>query len=229
MLLGATFLCSLTAHGAVWPFPPPLDKIVELSDIIFKATVVTTIPSLTKGPDDYYAGDCGEHTTLFKVISVLKGTVRGSTLTFTYNNGFPEINYIPPQYRFLPGQTYLICAERTANPEVFQPISMGPTQGPRHTVTLCRDANPVGAKSYKETLCAELIAQLQGHDSVAVLAVMSELDRLSGGPEYRATTDFDRVEVLAAMQGLTKSPNPTIAHAALRMIGNGNETTERHR
>jgi len=216
ILLFSSLLFGSSAQGYIVGSSPPLDKIIELSDIIFKGTAINSVSQAQSGFPGFPYFPAEE--TQFKVFSILKGSLPGATAKFRHYTA-PGVIDAPQYYPIKIGQTYLVCAKRTDTADVFQQLWTYPTSGPDGSVVVCANANLVAAKTFKEALCSELIGRLQGTDNKDVLNVIGQLDELSGGLESWATSDFDRKEVLAGMHGLMANPDPDVAQAALHVVG----------
>ena len=164
ILLAVLILLDDPAQGYVVQGPPPLDKIIDQSDIIFKGRVLSSADWKGKGLEPIIG--FGVQKTEFKVISVLKGASSGDSVKFLHYDGH-GIMFEPQYYRFDLGRTYLVCAKRTEEPAVFQQLWTDPTEGPDGAVVLCADDKPALPKAYKEVLCSELIGQERRYQSKA--------------------------------------------------------------
>ena len=127
--------------------------------------------------------------------------------------------YTPQFYHFEPGRSYIVCARKTVAGAMQTRLS--------HTVKMdlgvlrCRDQRPVTARTLPEIYGTELIALRDSPEPGDVLYAIQQWDGMSDKPEGSATTDFSRIDVLAAVHGLISRPEPEIAQAAIRLVGAG--------
>ena len=201
-----------------------LDQLAEDSDVIFKGKVIEgkTVQ------DEWFKHITGfaAHETLFKIISQVKGEVASSEVIFRHYDkkpdGFGIGSYSPQHYHFEQGKTYIVFADKTATgvrqtkPDHGMKMDLG--------VLRCRDERPVTAKTLIEIYWEELIALRDSAVPDDVVYAIRQFDEMSESPGrsgYSDTKDFSRIEVLSAVRGLISRPEPEIAQAAIRLIGDG--------
>ena len=92
------------------------------------------------------------------------------------------------------------------------------------TEVSCKPPTPKplrGGSTVTEAVWGELIAELNSPDRALVLKTIQLLDEMSDGPPM-GVRDFDRSEVLAAIQPLIGAKNIVIATAAIKVFGTDN-------
>ncbi|HEV7402742.1 MAG TPA: HEAT repeat domain-containing protein [Chthoniobacteraceae bacterium] len=222
--LRVVFFCLLAASRApgylVGP-PVNLDKLAAEADLVFKgealADATVEDESFRKTPG--YA----VHETRFKIISNLKGDA-GGELAFRHYDEDKEgliMMYTPQFYHFAVGQTYIVFAHKTA--AGAQQVRMSHTGKMDLGVLHCRDKGPVAEKALPAIYWTELTSLRASPAPADVLYAITQLDEMSdvADDHYSHTSDFSRVEVLAALRPLMTRPEPEIAQAAIRAIGWG--------
>jgi hypothetical protein len=215
---------SMMASGYLVGPALTLDQMAEESDVIFKGEAIESKPV----QDEWFKDIPGyaARETRFKIISQIKGEAGSGEVRFRHYDekadGHGIESYNPQFYHFEPGKTYIVFADKTAN---------GARQTkPDHTTKMdsgvlrCRNERPVTAKTLPELYWSELMALRDSPVVDDVVYAIRQLDEMSESPgrrEYGGAKDFSRIEVLSAVRNLISRPEPEIAQAAIRLIGDG--------
>jgi hypothetical protein len=201
-----------------------LDQLVEESDVIFKGEAIEGKPVQDEWFKDIPGYEARE--TRFKIISQIKGEAGNGEVLFRHYDQKADysggLSYSPQLYHFEPGRTYIVFADKTANGN--RQTRLSHTMQQDLGVLRCRDERPVTAKTLREIYWAELIAMRDSPVADDVVYAIRQLDEMSDSPGRREigdATDFSRIEVLSAVRGLISRPEPEIAQAAIRLIGDG--------
>ncbi|HEV2269311.1 MAG TPA: HEAT repeat domain-containing protein [Steroidobacteraceae bacterium] len=105
--------------------------------------------------------------------------------------------------------------------EIYGQLSKSPTVLDR-SVLQAADAKPLrGGSTITKAVWGELVAELNSPDEALVLKTIQLLDEMSDGPPM-GVRDFDRSEVLVAIQPLIGAKNIVIAAAAIKVFGTDN-------
>jgi hypothetical protein len=217
-----------TAKAYLVGFALPLDKLAEQSDFIAKVQAVQTDETKDEAFTDYTNQGFGVFATKLKVISVLKGDASLTEISFRHYddkpNGFMGRMFSPQVYHFVPGQCYLLFAKKSDDPKVFRTFALNHTTQMDQGLIRAADAAPLAKDStVKEAIWHELNGLAASKDPADVTYAIAHFDTLSS-PDQRAASgkeDFPRKDVLAAISPLFADPNPTIASAALNVVGRG--------
>jgi len=226
----ATFLacllaCAGMAHG--YPVGPAasLEMLTLEADIIFKGTAVSSGPA----QDDWFKPYHGFviRETQFKVISIIKGKKLGDKLMFRHYDGDPQQPYgrmfEPQHYHFEPGRTYVVFAAKGGPAGIFRQLWMYHKTKADQGVLLCVGDKPVNGKTVEEVLWSELVAMLASARADDIVYAIGQLDQMSADQgRWDGVSDFDRKDVLAAVQRLLASREPKIAQAAITLVGSHN-------
>jgi hypothetical protein len=214
-------LCAGIASGYLVGPAVSLEKLTAEADIIFKGTAVSSGPA----QDDWFTPYQGfvVRQTQFKVISVIKGQGLGGRLSFRHydENPQPQGRFFQPQYyHFEIGRTYIVFAKQGGSAGVFRQLWMNHTCKEDQGVLRCANDKPVDRKTIKEGLWAELTAMLTSGEVPDVIYAIGQLDQMSGKQAgFDGTSDFSRMDVLAAVRGLMTDGDPKIAQAAIGVVG----------
>ena len=201
-----------------------LDQLAEESDVIFKAEAIEGKPV----QDEWFKDIPGyaARETRFKIISQIKGGAGSGEARFRHYDenadGLGLGSYNPQFYHFEPGRTYIIFADKTATGT--RQIRLDHTMQMDSGVLRCRDDRRVTAKTLHEIYWTELIALRDSPMVDDVVYAIRQLDEMSESPgrrEIGGAKDFSRIEVLSAVRGSISRPEPEIAQAAIRLIGDG--------
>jgi len=220
MILAGLMLGAGVTQG--YPVGPAvsLEKLTVEADIIFKGTAVSGGPV----QDDWFTAhqDFVVRQTQFKVISVIKGQGPGGRLAFRHYDEDPQPqgrSFQPQYYHFEIGRTYIVFAKQGGSPGVARQLWMNHTCKEDQGVLRCANDRPVDRTTIKEVLWAELTAMLTGGEVSDVIYAIGQLDQMSGKAGFDGTSDFSRTDVLAAARGLMTDGDPTIAQAAIGVVG----------
>lgn len=192
------------------------------ADIIFKGTVISSAPVR----DEWFRWNVGfaARETRFKVISVLKGNLPGTTFLFRHfaspeESRHPGGNY-PRYYEFKPAKSYLIYTKMAKG-------EAGIYRQLRHNFSfggalLCLDSRPLTNRTLKDALWSELQILLSDTDTANVMYAIRRLDEMSredAGDEWRI---FDRAEAVVPVHSFMTSDNPELARLAITFVGTHN-------
>ena len=222
--LACLTLSAATAHAYPVGMPVSLEDLTQQADLVFKGTVLSSSP-VEDGSFKQHSGFVVRETQ-FKIISTIKGDHSGDTFLFrhydTEDQGWGRM-FQPQYYHFEPGRSYLVFAKKDEADGVFRQLWMSHTLKEDQGVLLCPNDEKVEEKTVKEAVWNELVTMLAARNMTDVAYAVRQLDEMSGGPYLlNSLSDFDRKDVLAAVQGLMASPDPKIAHAAIRLVGSHN-------
>jgi HEAT repeat protein len=220
------FCCLVSVTGAhAYLVGPPvnLDKLEAKSELVFKGEAIASAAV----EDESFRKETGYavRETRFKIISNIKGDAGGELAFRHYDEAKPDgmfvMMYTPQFYHFDPGQSYIVFAHKVA--AGAQQVRMSHTGKRDLGVLRCRDRRPVTEKTVAAIYWAELAALRESPAPADVLYAIRQLDEMSDVADDRFghTSDFSRVEVLAALRPLLTRPDPEIAQAAIRAIGAG--------
>ena len=229
VVAGLFFAYTNAVLGYLVTAPLSLDKLTAEADMIFKGTTVSSEPV----QDDWFKLRQGfvAQETQFKVISVIKGDTLVEKLLFRHydESPVPQGRMFQPQfYHFVPGRTYIVFAKQTGTAVVFRQLSASHTGKKDQGVVWCSDNNPVTAKTVKEVLWNELTASLNNASVSNVIYGIRQLDQMSSGDQggrwhaFDSTQDFDRSDVLTAIQNLMTNQDSAIAQSAITVVGSRN-------
>jgi hypothetical protein len=192
-----------------------LEEMERAADLVFKGRVIST-RAITNASFPSWGKP---HATQLEVISVLKGSVHTNVLVFEHNTEGPHAwggGTPPPHYVFDVGQSYLIFAEKTANPGVYRQLS--PTlRSEADGVTKTLDSRPIAGLTVKEAHWLELNRLLTSGASNDVLYAIRRLNAMSASclGAWNHTDDFKRELVLHTLLPLVTNANDRIALVAI--------------
>ena len=201
-----------------------MEILAATSAIIFKGTVVSS--ELIQ--DDWFRPlpDFDVHETTFAVVSVIKGNTASTKLRFRhYDECQPGRGHFfePQYYHFQSNRTYVVFAKCTEKAAVYRQIRADHTGKIDQGVLLCLDNKPVQATTVREALWNELMSMLKNADAGNVTYAIGQLDQMSDAADrFDGTHDFDRTDVLTLVHYLMTDPDPTIAQAAITVVGSRN-------
>jgi hypothetical protein len=192
-----------------------LEEMERAADLVFKGRVIST-RAITNASFPAWGKP---HATQLEVISVLKGSVHTNVLVFEHNTEGPHAwsgGTPPPHYVFDVGQSYLIFAEKTADPGVYRQLS--PTlRSEADGVTKTLDSRPIAGLTVKQAHWLELNRLLTSGASNDVLYAIQRLNAMSASclGAWNHTDDFKREVVLRTLLSLVTNADDTIALAAI--------------
>lgn len=206
------------SSACVAPMPLPLKELAHGADLVAKATVIadhTVVDSSFKR----IAGS-EVHETELRIVSILKGPP-SSVVQFRHYATSPGTSSVwmcpPPSYAFVVGHTYIVLATRISG-DTYRQLSESRTILDR-SVLLTADANPFrGGTPITEAFWDALIARLNSPDEPVVLNAIGLLDEMSNRWPI-GVRDFDRSEVLAAIQPFIRAQSVATAIAAITVFG----------
>ncbi|NLX23926.1 MAG: hypothetical protein GXY55_19925 [Phycisphaerae bacterium] len=227
----ATFLTVLLVYAGMtygYLVEPALslDKLTSEADVIFKGTAVSSGPA----QDDWFKpyGGFIVRETQFKIISIIKGDKTGDQLIFRHYDEDRQQPYgrsfEPQHYHFESGKAYVVFAKRGGSAGIFRQLWMYHKIQRDQGVVRCADTKPVAGKTTKEVLWRELTATLTSDNVGDAVYALGQLDQMSAGDSLPlgGLSDFDRKDVLAAVQGLMVNRESNIAQAAIGLVGSHN-------
>ncbi len=239
LALGAALCFTPSVQAYLVAPAASLEELAAEADVIFKGTCLST--GAVK--DDSFPSLTGfrSSATNFKVISVLKGEgpAAGAEAVFHHYEPAPPdkngwfMSYMPQQYQFTKGRTYLVFAKKTAQGVTLRQVWDHHTGKSDQGALQCASDEPTPAGSLKEVLWLELNLLLKSSDAKDVLYGIRQMDSLSdpqGRKEgddgshssYDHTRDFERSDVLKAIGPLLKHADAEVVQAAITLAGSGN-------
>jgi HEAT repeat protein len=216
MLATLVFAASPASAYLVGP-AVPLEELGRTADLVCKATVIGD-RGVADGWFEPISGFEVRETEL-RVVSIVKG-VASNVIRFRHYAPSSGLTMYPPQsYRFATGRTYLVLAAQVAG-DTYRQLAKSPTEMDR-SVLLAADAKPHHGTTLTEAAWAELLGLLKSPVEDDVVGAMHQLDVMSGGPAWDkfGLRDFERSQVLAAIQPLLGSKSLAIATAAITVFG----------
>ena len=227
LLQRALILLSILALPGVsygYPVGPALklEELIDASDVIFKATALSSEPVKDEWFTQYPGFD--SYTTNMKVISLIKGDLPSATVCFRHYGPAEAfkggINFMPQHYAFAPGRTYIVFAQRTEEPGVLRQLWKHHKSKEDQGVVLAADDRPVAADTpVKEIIWTELNALLKSPVPNDVCYAIEQLHGMSAAHRWYGLNDFDPSLVARAIHGFVAGPDPQIAKAAIGAIG----------
>ena len=200
-----------------------LDRMTSEADLVFKGEVISTI-AVSNRAFPYWGK---AHMTILGAISVLKGNVSTNKVIFLHNTHGPDAwggGTPPPHYVLEPGRCYLIFAEKTENPTMFQQISRG-NAWEDDGATLVADNRPLINLSIKEAHWTELSRLLTDGIPADEIHAIWKLNRMSERCDagWCYSDDFPRQAVLQSLQSAITSTNDEVAVEAINCFRVGGE------
>jgi HEAT repeat protein len=220
------WLLICAAAACAYPVGPAesLEKLTAEADIIFKGTAISGGPAQDEWFEPY-AGFVARETQ-FKVISIIKGERPGDTLRFRHYDQDPKrriLMFQPQCYHFEIGRTYIVFAKRSGPVGAFRQLWKHHKVKEDQGVLLCVDDKPVDAREVNKVLWAELQGMLASVRVPDVVYAIGQLDQMSkGGRGFDRLSDFDRMDVLAAVRGLLTHRDSRIVQRAIGLVGTHN-------
>jgi len=221
-MLSAAMLCGSQLCYAYMVGPAKsLDQIVQESDLIVKATVLTS--STTQ--DAWFDKVAGFETcaTGMHVVSVIKGNVPAMDIVFQHygTSKTPPFaaSYAPQFYDFEVGRSYIVFAKKTDTDGVFRQLWKNHLTKRDQGVVLAADDSPVTAKGVAGIIWTELTHLLASPDTKDVVYAIRQLDEMSNKQGRNQLQDFPRDRALKAIAHLLFSKNSEMAVPAIRAIG----------
>jgi hypothetical protein len=213
-----------------------LEEMAEVSDLVFKARVLSTGPKTKAGIE---FGGMPVNETKLQVISVLKGNPTTNIVAFQhftapYRGGWSGPGGPPPYYQLQVGQCCLIFAGSMDKPGAFD--DPAPNVNVKHppdefreidgqgfsdaAVTPTLDARPLDGLTIKDAYWLELNLLLNNANTNNVFYAIDKLDYMSlaGGSddEWRHSDVFKRPDVLSALLPLVTNTNEKVASRSLQ-------------
>lgn len=224
LTLALLLLPNVAARAYLVGPAPGVKAMAASSDLIFKGTVTSSV----RANDKLFQAIAGyaNWKTQFTIVSVIKGKAR-DPVTFRHYDRVTRCCavYDPQYYHFEVGRTYLVFAETSSVPGVYQQLWLRPVGKPDQGVVLCADSDPVTTTDARTAVWTELIAMLQSSRPSDVRYAIQQLDEMSGLAGWRplgSVSDFDRNDILRAVHMFVSSSNPGVAQAAIDVVGSHN-------
>src|SRR5262245_23554205 len=224
MLVATLVAWAGVAYGHPARLQVSLEELIAEADIIIKGLVVSSRPA----QDELFKPCSGLITqeTQFKVISVIKGAPAGATVRFQHFDEIPQFKGNACQmwrYHFQRNRAYIVFAKKTEDVHIHRQLSVNDLGMQDQGIFLCSDDKPVLAKTVKEALWNELEVMLHSKDFGDVTYAIRELDRMSGGRgRFDGSQDFDRTNVVKAVNDLMTNSDSKIAQAAINVVSSHN-------
>jgi len=224
MVLAALLAWASVAPG--YPVGPPLrlGELAAEADIILKGTAISSGPV----QDEWFKPCSGfvSQETHFKVISVLKGELLGTSLLFRHYDESPRPQgrmFQPQYYHFQTNRTYIVFAKKGEDVGAYRQLWTNHKGKEDQGVLLCSNDQPLTAMPVKQAFWSELTAMLSSTDVRNITYAIHQLDQMSGGRDaFQGTQDFDRSNVLVIVRDLISNTHSEIAQAAIAVVGSHN-------
>jgi HEAT repeat protein len=198
----------------------PLEALARTADLICKATVIGD----RSVSDDSFKPIYGfeVHEAELRVVSTVKGKASNVIRFRHYAQSFGLTTSEPlwDTYTIATGRTYLLFATQIAG-DTYRELASSEVHGMSHGVLLAADAKPHHGTTVGEAASAELLALLKSPVEDDAIGAIRQLDDMSGGPAWSIPKlgDFERDEVLVAIQPLVGAKSVPIATAAITVFG----------
>jgi HEAT repeat protein len=225
------------ARGYLVGPPVALDDLANKADLIFQGTTVSNT-TITDPSFQSILGFVVQETE-FRPAFAIKGKLGASNAKFRHYAPDPKpvgMMYEPQSYAFEIGKSYLVFAKQLPGyaADICQQIWMSHTGMMDEGVLLCFRPFPFERRSMKDLFWRDLTELLKSTDSKEVVYAITHLNEFSassGGPwgSFGSISEFQRLDVLAAIHGLVTHPDPTVAQAALAVVGSHNPYMTRER
>ncbi len=218
-LLGI-LMCRVAVAYPVGP-AMPLKELVEKSDFICKAVVVSSKPV----DDAWFDRQSGFESvaTELKIVAVYKGDnlLRASFRHYAIKKGAGYV-HVPQHYELEAERTYVIFAAKTDDQDVFRQIRKDHTLQEDQGVLLAADDVPHPDKTLKEIYWLELTGLLKGQKAVDVKYAINHLNRMSNGVQWDKSSEFPREDVLKVVLPLLSNADADIVEQAILALGTNN-------
>ncbi len=205
------------ASGCLVAGQVPLKELARSADLAIKATVITD-RHVTDHSFEQIPGS-EVHETEMRVVSIIKGTA-SNVIEFRHyapSSGTTPMMMCVPSYAFAVGRTYIVLATRVSG-DTYRQLSKSSMILDR-TVIPAGSARPLhSGTTVAEAIWGELVAQLKSPDTAIVLQTIRLLDAMSVARPM-GLRDFNRSQVLAAIQPLIGAKSMAIATAAITAFG----------
>jgi hypothetical protein len=215
IVLGIVVFAAPPASGCLVAGPVPLKELARSADLAIKATVIADRPVTDHSFEQIPGSEV--HETEMRVVSIIKG-ITSNVIEFRHyapSSGTTAMMMCVPSYAFVVGRTYIVLATRVSG-DTYHQLSKSSMMIDR-TVLPAANARPLhSGTTVAEAIWGELIAQLKSPDRAVVLRTIRLLDAMSVA---RPIADFNRSQVLAAIQPLIGAKSMAIATAAITAFG----------
>ena len=199
--------------------PLPLEDLAERSDLVTKVLVLSSRPVSDPSFGDSSSYEVRE--VRLRVVSVLEGPSTPDVIRFRHYGGrFPSTPWVgsgPQTYDLVAGRAYIVFADSVAG-DLYRPSVEAPTSQLDQGVLRASDDQPHRGTTVADAVWEELVGLLASRSSNDVLEGISQLDMLSGG-NGGSLRDFDRKRVLAEIVPRIGDRDPSVASAAIRVLG----------
>jgi HEAT repeat protein len=226
----ALLLVSLPAASGYAVGPPVgLEDLSNQADLIFQGTAVSNT-TVDDAAFQSIPGFIVQETT-FRPAYKVKGQVDGREMKFRHYapNPSPEgFMYAPQSYSFEIGRSYLVFAKQSqgSDPGTCRQIWMSHTGMMDEGVLLCFRSFPFPERTIRETVWRDLTEMLKNTDAKDLVYAIQHLEVFSGSHDpmrsFGELSEFQRTDVLAAIHELINHPDPSVAQAAIEVIGSHN-------
>jgi len=217
--MAAVLLTCAAASAQAYPVGPalPLDQLVEKAEVIAKVEVISS----AQAADPWFTACQGYavFATKMRIISVLKGDLKGEVVFRHYDNdpNYKDgLMYSPQFYHFEAGRCYILFAGRTDQPGILRQLWKSHTMRMDLGAVLAADNKPLDKNATaSEAIWSELTRMLAAKEPADAAYAIHYLDEMSGGDRWAGTKDFDRQKALQAIVPFIGSKEPKVADAAL--------------
>lgn len=223
-LVFASLLCLVSCRvGHAYLVGPALtiEKLVEKSDFVCKAVVVSSKP-IEDPWFEKHSGFGAEQTEL-KIVEVYKGA-KLTKASFQHYAPAPRPEpwfYSPQYYKLDTGRTYLIFSAKTDREGLFRQVTKHHTVQEDQGVLLAADAlHP--DKTMKQIFWLELTGLLQSANPDDIKYAIQHLNRMSHGRDQLEPVEFPREDVLKLLLPLLSYKDESVAYEAISAISTNN-------
>lgn len=198
-----------------------LDQLVQESDLIIKAKVLSSRPIDHEWFRKYRGFDA--YATEMQVVSSIKGRIPAQKVVFQHY-GLAKVaegsGFMPQHYEFQVDRTYIIFAKKTDKDGVFRQLWKFHKSKEDQGVILAADNHPVAeGASVKEIIWSELNKLLVSSDSKDIVYAIRQLDEMSSPYGWLRLDDFDRHLVLEQIRKFVFSKDEKVASQAIKAVG----------
>lgn len=215
IVLAIVVFAAPPASGCLVAEPVPLKELARSADLAIKATVIADRPVNDHSFEQIPGSEV--HETEMRVVSIINGTASN---VIEFRHYAPSLATAPmmmcvPSYAFIVGRTYIVLATRVSG-DTYRQLSKSSMILDRSMLPAA-NAKPLrNGSTVAEAIWGELVAQLKSPDRAVVLKTIRLLDAMSDARPFK---DFNRSQVLAAIQPLIGAKTIAIATSAITAFG----------
>lgn len=216
-----------------------LDELTNKAEIIFQGTVISN--TTIKDPDFQAIPGFLVQETEFQPAFTSKGKSINPNTGILFRHYAPDpspmgMMYAPQSYTFEIGKNYIVFAKQKPGypPDTCQQIWMSHTCMMDEGVLLCFSPFPYSHRSTKEMFWYDLTQLLKSKDPKEIVYAITHLYEFCGSSndpigDFGRLSEFQQLDVIDAVHGFITHPDPTVAQAALFVVGTHNPYMTRER